>query len=76
MSVTSTWDFRRSTNLARVIARAVGQDGPAYRTALYAPDERSYGLCRMYETLSDMRESIVVRVFQDPGTALEWLGRA
>lgn len=49
--------------------------GPDVRSALYAPDQRSYGLARMYASLARLWAHYPIEIFQDPREALAWLGR-
>jgi len=44
------------------------------KTALLVPKDLSFGLSRMYETLSEIREHpILHRLFRDMGKAMAWL---
>ncbi|MDU8912696.1 hypothetical protein [Aestuariicoccus sp. MJ-SS9] len=49
---------------------------PMARTAIYAPDDLSFGVARMYQSLVTAEESWQVEVFRDATPALAFLGHA
>jgi hypothetical protein len=77
------WDFSGAdlsaitrVGMERIIAvaRAGARLRPDGRTALVVGEDLSFGLSRMYESLSEVRDHpIHHRVFRDKGEALAWL---
>ncbi len=67
-------DCRLSPHVVRLSARGPASM-PDSRQAFVAPDNLTYGMCRMYEILS-ARRTLKIEVFRDVHRAHEWLGLA
>ncbi len=50
--------------------------GPSpIKIATIAPSDVTFGMCRMYQIITDAEGHIEAGVFRDAGSALKWLGR-
>ena len=76
MSLVTDMDvgFADMNNVARLTSARLSQERRSLRSAIWAPTDLGFGLARMYQTASSMRDNLEVEVSSDLATCLDWLG--
>ncbi len=61
--------------LSGMFSRSIAETGRQMRIAIFAPNELTYGLSRMFESLSGPEKGVDARIFNDLAAARCWASR-
>lgn len=65
--------FNEIFGLARAAADLARQLGAPVVGAFFAPDDLSFGMARIYESLSESHQFLTIRAFREKPEAMAWL---